>query len=204
MTIKKISFLFLIISFFIINLNVKVYASPEGKNDNAGSTNNDNQQIMTQEKKYKWELSTAVSLGIKLHNYGRYETFFTTTIPVRMGLITPKNIEVETEANFMYDCDYSIIQPFFLLHFLYNFETSSQIKPFILGGGGFLSERVRAAIEPYDEFRESYFLWNAGVGFRRFIKKKFALRLEYRFIFYDSSGENIMLHSIFFGGSLFF
>jgi len=204
MTIKKISFLFLIISFFIVNLNLKVYASSVRKNDNTEETNKDNQQIMTQEKKYKLEFSSAVSLGIKFHDYGEYETFFTTTIPVRMGLITPKNIEIEAEADVMYDGDYSKIQPFFLLHFLYNFETSSQIKPFILGGGGFLSERVRAAIEPYEEFRESYFLWNAGVGFRRFIKDKFALRLDYRFIFYNAMGENIMLHSIFFGGSLFF
>jgi hypothetical protein len=138
MTIKKISFLFLIISFFIINLNVKVYASPEGKNDNAGSTNNDNQQIMTQEKKYELEVSTAVSLGIKFHDYAyEYVAFFATTIPVRMGLITPKNIEIEAEADFMYYGEHSKIQPFFLLHFLYNFETSSQIKPFILGGSGF-------------------------------------------------------------------
>ena len=138
MTIKKISFLFLIISFFIVNLNLKVYASSVRKNDNTEETNKDNQQIMTQEKKYKLEVSTAVSLGMKLHHYAyEYVAFFTTTIPVRMGLITPKNIEIEAEADVMYDGDYSKIQPFFLLHFLYNFETSSQIKPFILGGGGF-------------------------------------------------------------------
>jgi hypothetical protein len=142
---------------------------------------------------------------MKLHHYGEYVTYFATTIPVRMGLFFPLNIiEVEAEADFMYDTDYSKIQPFFLIHLIYNFKTSSRIKPFLLVGGGTLSERVRAAIEPYEEFRESYFLWNAGIGFRRFIKDNFALRLDYRFIFYDALGENIMLHSIFFGGSLFF
>jgi len=203
--VRKIPCLFLIISFFIVNLNLKIYASPEGKNDNTEEINKDNQQIMTKENIYNWEFSSAVSLGIKLHNYGEYETFFTTTIPVRIGFIFPLNIiEVETEANFMYDSDYSKIQPFFLIHIIYNFKTSSRIKPFLLVGGGTLSERVRAEMEPYEEFRESYFLWNAGVGFRRFIKDKFALRLEYRFIYYNALGENIMLHSIFFGGSLFF
>jgi len=202
---RKISCLFLIISFFIINLNLTVYASPEGKNDNSGSTNNDNQQIITQEKKYKFEVSTAVSLGIKLHHYAyEYVAFFATAVPVRIGLINPKNIGIEAEADFMYDTDIPKIRPFFLLHYIYNFETSSQIKPFLLGGGGFLSEKDRAEIEPYEEFRKSYFLWNAGAGLRWFIKKKFALRLDYSFIFYNRKGDNIMFHSIFFGGSLFF
>ena len=202
---RIISYLFLILSFFIINLNFVVYASPAVKNDNTEEINKDNQQIVTKENKYNWEFSSAVSLGIKLHEYGEYVTYFTTTIPVRIGFIFPLNIiEVETEADFMYDSDYSKIQPFFLIHLIYNFKTSSQIKPFLLVGGGTLSERLRAEMEPYEEFRESYFLWNVGVGLRRFIKDKFALRLEYRFIYYSALGENIMLHSIFFGGSLFF
>ena len=121
-------------SLFIFNFAILSHASPEGKNENAKEITEKNQQIKTKTKKYKWELSTAVSLYFEPEVYEKDKLGI--YIPVRIGYFISKNIEIEPEFNITYrDSEFdSITKNLLFANLAYNFNVSSRIMPFLLAG----------------------------------------------------------------------
>ena len=209
---RKVSYLFLIISFFIINLNFMVYASPRGKNENAKEITEKNQQIKTKTKKYKWEFSTAASLDINRELYnGDYKVTTTISVPLRIGYFLSKNFEIEPEINYIhvtinpsYDRKFSYSDALLFTNFVFNIDTPSRVTPFILVGGGIIRISREAIIEPYQMVTSTYSVFDAGAGLKWFAAKRVALRTEYRFIYYKENADTIIHHKIFIGVSIFF
>lgn len=77
------------------------------------------------------------------------------------------------------------------------------MTPFILGGAGAFREKVKSQIEPFDTWYETHLVKNAGAGLKWFAANGIALRIEYRFIFYNDGNNNITHHKIYIGISIF-
>jgi len=77
------------------------------------------------------------------------------------------------------------------------------VTPFILGGAGAFREKVKSQIEPFDTWYETHLVKNAGAGLKWFAANGIALRIEYRFIFYNDGNNNITHHKIYIGISIF-
>jgi len=206
--LRKISYLFLIISFFIINLNFIVYASPRGKNENAKEITEKNQQIKTK-KKYNWEFSIAASAGLRIEPWidGSLSTI-TFSVPARIGYFLGEKIEIEPEITFMFEKPNGTYETNTLLlaNIVYNFNRSSKVNPFILAGGGIImySEESDIQVVDSESWIETHVAMNIGAGIKWFISKQFAFRVEYRFIIYQDNADNITYHNIITGVSIFF
>ncbi len=196
---RKVSYLFLIISFFIINLNFMVYASPRGKNENAKEITEKNQRIKTKTKKHKWEFSTAASLYFEPEVYEKDKRGI--YIPARIGYFISKNLEIEPEFNIMYrDSEFdSITKNLLLANLAYNFNASSRIMPFLLAGAGII--RLMPEVTIPEEWPAPYteLVLNAGAGLKWLFAKRIAMRIEYRFIYYRYNTR----HNILIGISVF-
>jgi opacity protein-like surface antigen len=96
-----------------------------------------------------------------------------------------------------------------LANVAFNFNTPSQVMPFVLGGVGLMTERTSSDGESESE---SEFVWNVGGGIKWFAANRVALRVEYRFIHfplttvypYPKITESHTNHRIFVGISIFF
>jgi len=208
---KKNLLYFLAFSFFILNLAFLARASHEDNKKNPNSISEEKQSLKTK-KKYKWEFSTSASLDINKESYnGDYKTTRTISIPVRIGYFISKNLEAEPEINYMNVTinpssgrKYSYSDALLFTNFAFNFNTSSQVIPFILGGVGIIRISRESLIEPHQMITNTYSVLNAGAGIKWLAAQRVALRAEYRFINYDENGNNITHNKIFLGISIFF
>ena len=191
---RKISYLFFIISFFIINFNFIVSANPIVKNENSEEITEENQQIKTKAKKYKWEFSSAASFYFEPEVYE--EDKLGIYIPARIGCFVTRNIEIEPEFNISYrDSEFdSITRNLLLANLAYNFNVSPRIMPFLLAGAGI----IKLEEEVYIEWPRIYneLVLNAGAGLKWFVIKRVALRIEYRIIHYPYTTRHNMLLGI--------
>lgn len=173
-----------------------VYACPLAKNENSKETTEENQQIKTKTKKYKWEFSSAASFYFEPEVYEKNKLGI--YIPARIGCFVTKSIEIEPEFNISYrDSEFdSITRNLLLANLAYNFNVSPRIMPFLLAGGGIIRIRPEVGIPedwpaPYNEL-----VLNAGTGLKWLFVKKAALRIEYRIIHYSYTTRHNMLIGI--------
>ena len=193
-TLRKILYLFLIISFFIINSSLMVRANPIVKNENSKEITEENQQIKTKTKKYKWEFSSAASFYFEPEVYEKDKLGI--YIPARIGCFITKNIEIEPEFNITYrDSEFdSITRNLLFANLAYNFFVSSRIMPFLLAGAGI----IKLEEEVYIEWPRIYnkLVLNAGAGFKWLFVRRVAMRIEYRIIHYRYTTRHNMLIGI--------
>ena len=193
---RKISSLFLIMSFFIINLSVMVRASPITKNENSKETTEKNQHIKTKTKKYKWEFSLAASFYFEPELYEKDKLGI--YIPARIGCFITKNIEIEPEFNISYrdsEID-SITRNLLFANLAYNFFVSSRIMPFLLAGAGIIRLMPEVWITPEPPAPHNELVLNAGAGLKWLFVKRVAVRIEYRIIHYTYTTRHNMLIGI--------
>ena len=197
---RKNLLILLALSLFILNFTIFSHASPEEKNENAKEITEKNQQIKTKTKKYKWEFSTAASLYFEPEVYEKDKLGI--YIPARIGYFISKNIEIEPEFNIMYrDSEFdSVTKNLLLANLAYNFNASSRIMPFLLAGAGIIKLREGVYIGWPSIYTE--LVLNAGAGLKWFFAKRIAMRIEYRFIYYDGR-EATTRHNLFIGISIF-
>jgi opacity protein-like surface antigen len=216
---RKISIFFLILSFCVFNLAIIGYASPKTQKENAQTETGEGQQEGNKGRKGDIEFSTAASLDIdkmkqKIDEEWEEEALTTTTfsVPLRVGYFITNNIEIEPEIIFnrvhmsYMDESASTTVALLLANVAFNFSTTSQVMPFVLGGVGLMT--IGASYDGEDE-SESGFAWNAGAGIKWFATNRVALRIEYRFIHYSMTTEYDVTishtnHRIFVGISMFF
>ena len=222
---RKISIFFLILSFCVFNLTFLSYASPKTQKENAQTETGEGQPEGNKGRKGDIEFSTAASLDInrvKTKEEGidyereRALTITTLSIPVRVGYFLTDNIEIEPEITHTYmkysyeDYSGSTTTSLLLANVAFNFNTPSQVMPFVLGGVGLMTERTSYDGESESE---SGFAWNVGGGIKWFVANRVALRIEYRFISFSLTTEedtNYKIteshtnHRIFVGISMFF
>jgi opacity protein-like surface antigen len=205
------------------------YAGPKAKKENAQIETGEGKSGGNKARKGKVELSTAASLYIdrvktKLEfpsNESEYAVTITTlSIPVRVGYFLTDNIEIEPEITHTYmkysqqDYSSSTTTSLLLANVVFNFNTPSQVMPFVLGGVGLTTERTSSDGESESE---SGFAWDVGGGIKWFVANRVALRVEYRIIHFPLTTEDIYLmelhykitesrisHRIFVGISIFF
>jgi len=222
---RKIQIFFLVLIFFVFNLAIIGYASPKTQKENTQIETGKGKSGRNKAGKGKVELSTAASLGIdrvkikEEWNGNEWEealTITTLSIPVRVGYFLTDNIEIEPEITHTYmkysyeDYSGSTTTSLLLANVAFNFNTPSQVMPFVLGGVGLMTERTSYDGESESE---SGFAWNVGGGIKWFVANRVALRIEYRFIhfplttvedtFYKIT-ESHTNHRIFVGISIFF
>jgi len=219
---RKISIFFLILSFYAFNLAFLGYASPQTQKEN-GQIEYEVPKVANKAMKGDVEFSTAASLDIdrtktKVNEEWADEALTTTTfsVPLRVGYFLTDNIEIEPEINFDYvsmsyqDDSASASTVLLLANVAYNFDTPSQVMPFIIGGVGIMTARVSDGEESESE---SGFAWNLGGGIKWFAANQVALRIEYRLIHFSSTtdwGNEIEIttsntnHRIYVGLSIFF
>ena len=203
-------FILNVLIIFVFNIVLPGYCSTrDEKSDPKVTQEEQSKKIKTQ--KFCWEFSTAASLDIRKEPVGTYSnTEIAIYLPVRIGFIINKTLEIEPEITYIYrswdlryyhDSDWEIL---FLANLAINIENSSPVTPFILGGMGFLKYSAVSAIEPYDEFVITDFVNNFGAGLKWFAADKVALRIDYRYFKHKENGVTATHHKIFFGISLFF
>lgn len=221
---RKISIFFLILSFCVFNLTFLSYASPKTQKENTQIETEEGKSRRNKGRKGDIEFSTAASLDIdrvKMKvdwiDYEEEEalTITTLSIPVRVGYFLTDNIEIEPEITHTYmkysyeDYSGSTTTSLLLANVAFNFNTPSQVMPFVLGGFGLMTERTSYDGESESE---SEFVWNVGGGIKWFAANRVALRVEYRFIhfplttveLYYKITESHTNHRIFAGISIFF
>jgi len=226
---RKIQIFFLVLIFFVFNLAIIGYASPKIQKENTQIETEEGKSGGNKARKGKVELSTAASLDIdrvktKLEfpsNESEYAVTITTlSIPVRVGYFLTDNIEIEPEITHTYmkysqqDYSSSTTTSLLLANVVFNFNTPSQVMPFVLGGVGLTTERTSSDGESESE---SGFAWDVGGGIKWFVANRVALRVEYRIIHFPLTTEDIYLmelhykitesrtsHRIFVGISIFF
>ena len=220
---RKILIFFLVLSFCVFNLAFLAYAGPKAKKENAQIETGEGQTGGTKAEKGKVEFSTAVYLDIdrvkqKVDEEWEEEALTTTTfsVPLRVGFFITDNIEIEPEINFnrvrvsYEDESASATTALLLANVAFNFNTTSQVMPFVLGGAGLMI--IGASYDGETE-SESGFAWNVGGGIKWFVANRVALRVKYRFIHYSITTEVDTIveittshtnHRIFVGISMFF
>ncbi len=190
---RKISIFFVILSFCIFNLTLLSYASPKASGEGQPEGNKD--------RKGDVEFSTATTIdidrikeeldGVKFDEVLTLSEF---TVPVRVGFFLTNNLEIEPEVNYNYqrvswNGDYaSQTATVLLANVAYNFSTSSQVMPFVIGGAGIVMLSASATDEETES--ESGFAWNAGAGIKWFVANSVALRLEYRLLSFSITYED--------------
>jgi len=182
LAVRKISSLFLIMSFFIINLSVMVRASPITKNENSKETTEKNQHIKTKTKKYKWEFSLAASFYFEPELYEKDKLGI--YIPARIGCFIT-NSEID-----------SITRNLLFANLAYNFFVSSRIMPFLLAGAGIIRLMPEVWITPEPPAPHNELVLNAGAGLKWLFVKRVAVRIEYRIIHYTYTTRHNMLIGI--------
>jgi len=220
---RKISIFFLVLSFFVFNFAFLGYSSPKTQKEKAQIETEEGQTGGTKAEKGKVEFSTAASLDIdrvkeKVDEEEMEEVLTTTTlsVPLRFGYFLTDNIEIEPEVTHAYmKMSYdgesaSATTSLLLANVAFNFSTTSQVMPFILGGAGLMT--ISASYDGEKE-SESGFAWNVGAGIKWFATSRAALRVEYRFIHYSLTTDvdtyykitvSHTNHRIFVGFSIFF
>ena len=219
---RKISIFFLILGFCVFNLTFLSYASPKTQKENAQTETGEGQLEGNKGRKGDIEFSTAASLDIdrikeKIDGVDVEEvlTISTFSVPVRVGFFLTNNLEIEPEVIYNYmrmslDGEYlSQTTAVLLANVAFNFGTSSQVMPFVVGGAGIIMISEGATDE--ETVSESGFAWNVGAGIKWFAANSVALRFEYRFISFSITEVDIFelkqshtVHRIFAGISIFF
>jgi hypothetical protein len=136
-TVKKNPILF-ILAFFILYLSVLTQISAEVQNEDTKKTTENNKSVELIARTYKWEFSFAVSIGLKMEPWidNSLTSSLTMAFPARIGYFIERNLEIEPEINFALETDPSKINTLFLGNLVYNFNSSSKLTPFVLGGFG--------------------------------------------------------------------
>jgi opacity protein-like surface antigen len=134
------------------------------------------------------------------------EAWWVINLATRLGIFVTRTIEIEPEIMFSKykeeDLGYALSG-----NLVFNISSRSpdnDIVPFFLGGFG-VSNTIQFLpnILWFGSEDNTWTILNLGAGFKLFISKQVALRLEYRFQNYFEE-ENITYHNIFFGISAFF
>ncbi len=134
------------------------------------------------------------------------EAWWVINLATRLGIFVTRIVEFEPEIMLskFEDEDLGYILSGNLVFNISSRRPGSNVVPFFLGGFG-VSNTIQflpnIPLSGSDEFTWS--IINVGAGFKFFISKQAALRLEYRFQNYFEE-ENITYHNIFFGISAFF
>lgn len=205
---RKILLIFLSLVFFIFNLAFFGYADQEDKKEDPRNQTKEEQPLKTKVETRKWEFSISAYLDIESYRYYDYPFKLTTiSIPLRIGYFLTKTFEIEPEINCIFTSDeyYHESRAFLLANLAMNFNSSSRLMPFILGGAGVKYFRWSYNSELYsDHYSETKLALNAGAGLKWFAAKRFAFRIEYRFFYYSENDVDVTHHKALVGISIFF
>ena len=133
------------------------------------------------------------------------EAWWTANLAVRLGFLVTNNIEIEPEILFS---KYKEEDAGFVLsgNLAYNFSPigpEGNAVPFVLGGFGYSNTLIfvhNVASSSWDD--EKWTVLNLGGGFKGFMSKPVALRVEYRFQKFSGDWD-YTYHNIFLGISAF-
>jgi len=160
--------------------------------------------VFAQTERGDKELSiTASFIAKKSEHADEFWTAF--NIPIRLGFLVTKNIEIEPEILFS---KYKEEDAGFILsgNLAYNFNLTSQegkVVPFVFGGLGFSNTKIFIPnIASFGREDENWTVLNLGGGLKIFMSKPVAFRLEYRFQNFFGD-RDITYHNIFLGISVF-
>jgi|GEM_PF-2687714 len=205
---RKILLIFLSLILFIFNLAFFGYADQEDKKEDAKNQTKEEQLLKTKAETRKWEVSISAYLDIERYRY--YDQPYrqtTISIPLRIGYFLTKTFEIEPEINCISTSSeyYHESRVFFLANLAMNFNSSSRLMPFILGGAGvkYFSWSYKSGL-PQGPYSETKLAFNAGAGLKWFAAKRFAFRIEYRFFYYNENDIDVTHHKAFVGVSIFF
>ena len=205
---RKILLIFLSLILFIFHLAFFGYADQEDKREDAKNQTKEEQLLKTKAETRKWEVSISAYLDIERYRYYDQPYRLTTiSIPLRIGYFLTKTLEIESEINSIFTSSefYHESRTFFLANLAMNFNASSRVVPFILGGAGVKYFRWSYNIEwQPGHYSETKLAFNAGAGLKWFAAKRFAFRIEYRFFYYNEYDVNVTRHKAFVGISIFF
>ena len=154
----------------------------------------------------KFELSTAFSFtSLTLSGETGSDTFL--SLPLRVGYYIWKGLELEPELMLM---KFKGSDAAFNLNgnLSYNFNTSGQLKPFLLAGAGLGNGIAFGALIEGGTSTNATLL-NLGGGVKYVIGTSGAIRLEYRYTHNRLSKgaplvQNFNIHQVFIGVALFF
>ena len=154
----------------------------------------------------KFELGTSISFtSVKISGFTGSDTYL--ILPVRFGCYIWKGLEIEPEllitsvhpGDTGFDLSGNVA---------YHFKVGGPLVPFVLGGVGFGNGYSTGPIVA-SSTDVTATLINAGAGAKYIIGKVGAIRMEYRYTHNRLSKggallENLNLHQIFVGLSIFF
>lgn len=152
------------------------------------------------------ELGVAASWAT-IKEKGASDSYWGYHLALRLGYFLTQNIEIEPEVIF---AKFKNVDAGYILsaNLAYHFNPASKTVFFVLGGVGISNTVILWPIPNVIILGgvedESWMVFNGGAGFKAFMSKTWALRVEYRFQYFSGDLFDMTNHYIMVGISGFF